>query len=332
MLSRDYLALKSVRLKAGAEWRNGDQGISFVFLQVGMGRYQSGKTSQNVASGDLFVFNSSAGAKIRASESDDLAFSSFSICFEHLFPLFAAGEISALQNVTERFKSLRLYSAATPLAKECHRLVREVSGEFNLNHRIQLLRVAGSVLTAEFDSISQYRLGHSRTEERMLQVFENLTFDHLISLSVPELAERFNCSRRHLNRLFQQHFGYSVAAFRMEMRLLKAASLLRDPDAKVINVAEQCGFNHLGLFNTCFKRRFGSSPGQWRKLMAAAEGQSNHAAPTSMGEIIENAFQSATNGVVNRKHSAAYTMPSVIPLPVVSQEMEFQRAPSMGGL
>jgi Helix-turn-helix domain len=51
----------------------------------------------------------------------------------------------------------------------------------------------------------------------------------------------------------------------MEMRLLKAASLFRNPDAKVINVAEQCGFNHLGLFNTCFKRRFGVSPGQWRK-------------------------------------------------------------------
>jgi hypothetical protein len=30
-------------------------------------------------------------------------------------------------------------------------------------------------------------------------------------------------------------------------------------------VAEDCGFNHLGLFNTCFKRRFGTSPGQWRK-------------------------------------------------------------------
>ena len=55
---------------------------------------------------------------------------------------------------------------------------------------------------------------------------------------------------------------------RMEMRLLKAVSLLRDPSAKVINVAEACGFNHLGLFNTCFKKRFGTSPGQWRKRTA----------------------------------------------------------------
>jgi transcriptional regulator GlxA family with amidase domain len=84
-------------------------------------------------------------------------------------------------------------------------------------------------------------------------VFENLSVDEMVNLSVPELAQTFGCSRRHLNRLFQHHFGISVACLRMEMRLMKAASLLRDTGAKVINVAEQCGFNHLGLFNICFR-------------------------------------------------------------------------------
>ena len=60
----------------------------------------------------------------------------------------------------------------------------------------------------------------------------------------------------------------------MELRLLKAVTLLRNPTAKIITVAEQCGFNHLGLFNICFKRRFGQSPGQWRKCGAAKEVES----------------------------------------------------------
>jgi AraC-like DNA-binding protein len=118
------------------------------------------------------------------------------------------------------------------------------------------------------------RSGHVRTEDRMIQTFEKLSASELISLSVDDLAARFNCSRRHLNRLFHQHFGVSVTALRMEMRLLKAVSLLRDADAKIINVADQCGFNHLGLFNTCFKRRFGMSPGQWRKSKIQSEGAS----------------------------------------------------------
>jgi AraC-like DNA-binding protein len=95
-----------------------------------------------------------------------------------------------------------------------------------------------------------------------------------LTLSVGDLAGKFSCSRRHLNRLFHLHFGFSVAALRMEMRLLKAVSLLRNPSLKVISVAQQCGFNHLGLFNTCFKRRFGSSPGQWRKTGLQSSGQS----------------------------------------------------------
>ena len=56
----------------------------------------------------------------------------------------------------------------------------------------------------------------------------------------------------------------------MEMRLLKAVTLLRDPDSKIINVAEECGFNHLGQFNASFKRRFAISPGQWRNQRKAA--------------------------------------------------------------
>ena len=52
----------------------------------------------------------------------------------------------------------------------------------------------------------------------------------------------------------------------MELRMLRAISLLRDGGVKVNHVAEQCGFNHLGLFYNCFKRRFGTSPGRWRML------------------------------------------------------------------
>ena len=136
-----------------------------------------------------------------------------------------------------------------------------------------MLRAAAAILTEEFKTTRTQRAGSASVEQRMVEVFEQLSVDQLLSLSVGELAVKFGCSRRHLNRLFHQFFGYSVAALRMEMRLLKAISLLRDTSGKIINVAEQCGFNHLGLFNTCFKRRFGVSPGEWRKQSARGEHQ-----------------------------------------------------------
>jgi AraC-like DNA-binding protein len=125
-------------------------------------------------------------------------------------------------------------------------------------------------------------------EDHLIQVFEQLSSNDLLTLSAGELAAKFGCSRRHLNRLFHQHFGFSVAALRMELRLLRAVSLLQDSSAKVINVAEQCGFNHLGLFNTCFKRRFGTSPGRWRSLSL----QTTPEAAVQNGDHAECPFQS----------------------------------------
>jgi AraC-like DNA-binding protein len=215
--------------------------------------------------GDILVVNTGAGGRLFASDNGELVFWWFSLCLEHLFPLFATNEIHLLQPVLDTFKVPRLYAAAGTLSVACHRLLAEVTPQFDLDHRGQLLRIASAVLSAEFKQTHTQRSGFIRAEEHILHVFESLSADELLNLSVGELATRFSCSRRHLNRLFHLHFGFSVAALRMEMRLLKAVSLLRNPDAKVINVAESCGFNHLGLFNTCFKRRFGTSPGQWRK-------------------------------------------------------------------
>jgi AraC-like DNA-binding protein len=187
-----------------------------------------------------------------------------------MLPLFitatlGSNEIGLLPGITDDFKRGKLYPASTPLALECHRLLEEIPPHFNLDHRSQLLRVAAAVLTIEFMNAQGRRAGLIRPQDHMMRVFEKLSATELVGLSVGELADKFRCSRRHLNRLFHQHFGISVATLRMELRLSKAVSLLRNPDTKVIDVAGECGFNHLGLFNTCFKRRFGASPGQWRK-------------------------------------------------------------------
>jgi AraC-like DNA-binding protein len=270
MLGHDFLCLRLVRLKAPDEWASDTEGLCFVFPKGGAGTYAHDSLSRPLSPGDVFVLNTTARAKLRVPASGELLFWWFSVCFEHLFPLLATKEICLLQAVTENFKTAKVYLAASPLADTCHRLLGDVPPQLSLDHRSHLLRIVATILTAEFKSARPAPAGFVRVEEHMSQVFEKLSVPDILNLSVEELAERFSCSRRHLNRLFHQHFGVSVTGLRMEMRLLKAVSLLRDPDAKVINVALQCGFNHLGLFNSCFKRRFGVSPGEWRKQVPDA--------------------------------------------------------------
>jgi AraC-like DNA-binding protein len=278
MLAQEYLNLRLMRLKPSEKWSHTATGLSFLFPKEGTGKFVFPDVTHHLKPGDVLVLNGSQKGEsgLTADEQSDLAFWFFTVNIEHLFPLFAIDEVCLLQGVAEGLKGTRLYVAASPLAAECRRLLADVPPRSGLDHRSQLLRVAAAVLCEEFKNVQPDRAGYMRAEKHLVQVFETLSANDLLNLSVGDLAARFSCSKRHLNRLFHQHFGVSVAALRMEMRLLKAASLLRDPDTKVINVAEECGFNHLGLFNTCFKRRFGASPGQWRKTSAQAEGQAVH--------------------------------------------------------
>ena len=266
MLEQDHLTLRSTRLKNGDVWSQKRQGLHFLLARGGAGQYVSGRITRLFGPGDILVVNSGTDGKVLAANGQDLEFWVFAVSLEHLFPLFEGREISLLHNVCERLKATNLYPAATSIATKCHHLAADVPPEFTLDHRGQLLRIAAAVLNEEFKNAQPSCGGFNSMDEHLLQVFEKLTSNELLELSVGDLASRFGCSRRHLNRLFHQCFGFSVGALRMEMRLLKAVSLLRDPGAKVINVAEQCLFNYVGLFNRCFKKRFGTSPGQWRKL------------------------------------------------------------------
>jgi AraC-like DNA-binding protein len=273
MQAQDYMTLRMIHLKSSEEKSLDREGFCFVFLKQGVGKCVARHAGQHLAPGDMLVMKGATGGKLCVSNGAELVFWSFSLCLEHLTPFFDGKEISLLQSVTTGLSSPKLFPASTALSKECRRLIEDVPAQLNLVHRSQLLRVAATILSEEFKMAHNQRMNSVSVEDRLVEVFENLKVDELLNLSVEELAEKFGCTRRHLNRLFHQFFGYSVASLRMEMRLLKAVCLLRNLDAKVATVAGECGFNHLGLFNTCFKRRFGASPGGWRKKIICEETQ-----------------------------------------------------------
>jgi len=264
--TQGYLMLHSVRLKPHQIWEQEGQGLVFFFVKSGCGKFTAKNVTHSFAPGDILVFDQTAGPKIAVLDNPgELCFLAFSVSFDNLLPLFACSEIGFLHNVVDSFKVAKIYPSDIALALECHRLLDSVPSQISLDHRGQLIRIAATILSGEFKERRNQQSRYLRTEDHMVEVLERLSASEVINLSVGQMATKFSCSRRHLNRLFHLHFGASLASLKMEMRLLKAISLLRDPDVKIIDVAAQCGFNHLGLFNTCFKRRFGLSPGRWRQ-------------------------------------------------------------------
>ena len=271
MFTNDHLTLHLRRLKPTQVWASEAEGLHFVFLTGGAGECACGPSTKPLVSGDVLVLRGGTGCRLSPAPGAEMMFLYFSARLEHLFPLFVPQELKLVQGLMDVFKSPRLYPASGPAATRWHKLVGDVAPQSNLEQRGQLLKVAAAVLAEEFKSVRPPACGYISAVERATRTLEELSVDEILSLSVPELAARFHCCPRQLNRLFHAHFGLPVGALRMEMRLLKAVSLLRNQDFKICHVAEQCGFNHLGLFSICFRRRFGVSPSQWRKTFIEPE-------------------------------------------------------------
>lgn len=259
------LCLREVRLQSPEPWENPGEALWFVFPKAGAGEFVSGVVRHRLSPKTALVANvGRAGASIRPA-TPEFQFQFFQIGLETLFPLLACHEIPRLRAAADGLKSGKIFPAGREPAAHCLALLQAIPVEHNLVHRTLLLRLAAVLLEHELLAIKGEQLPAASAGERILQILDGISTTELINASVDELAQKLGYSRRHLNRLFHLQFGFSVGALRTEMRLLKATWLLRDPHAKITNVAVEAGFNHQGLFNSRFRKRFGLSPSRWRK-------------------------------------------------------------------
>ena len=83
-------------------------------------------------------------------------------------------------------------------------------------------------------------------------------------LRMTEIAERHFISQSTLNRLFQAHLRVSPHAYVENLRLARAKRLLA-AGCDVTDTALECGFSDSSYFILLFRRRFGETPGKYRK-------------------------------------------------------------------
>jgi len=83
-------------------------------------------------------------------------------------------------------------------------------------------------------------------------------------LTAQNLAKTANMSAVHLQRLFRLVFGRSLASYIRSRRLAASLECLLRTDYRIIDIAEEYGFNYEQSFIRAFKREFGLTPGQLR--------------------------------------------------------------------
>jgi transcriptional regulator GlxA family with amidase domain len=87
---------------------------------------------------------------------------------------------------------------------------------------------------------------------------------------VSRLARVSGTSEAYFARSFRDAFGIPPHRYLLTRRVERAASLLRDTDLPVIEIALQTGWNSLGTFGRTFRDVTGESPSELRRRTQAA--------------------------------------------------------------
>ena len=83
--------------------------------------------------------------------------------------------------------------------------------------------------------------------------------------SIHELSTMVGLSASRLAHLFRDEVGMSVRSYVVERRLQMASMLIVQTHERISQIAYGVGFNDVSNFNHSFKKRFGMSPGEFRK-------------------------------------------------------------------
>jgi YesN/AraC family two-component response regulator len=79
-----------------------------------------------------------------------------------------------------------------------------------------------------------------------------------------ELATRLGVGEAHLRRRFRDAHGMTPRHYLAEMRVRRAADLLRTTQREVKQIAQEVGYTDLQLFRRTFTRVLGMTPLRWR--------------------------------------------------------------------
>lgn len=190
---------------------------------------------------------------------------------EHLIMMVPKQSIAERGLRLENLMGLSV-GGSTGMARIALQTMRSTYQELD-NMTAPLARRAGELLV-DMVHLSLQALGGQATAVTQKQALYERICDHVAShvrdpgLSVDQVAQALNCSRRHLHNAFagrEQSLGAFIQQSRLElcMRELHSAALAH---RTITEIAMGCGFGNSAHFSRAFKSYAGMSPSEFRAL------------------------------------------------------------------
>ena len=90
-------------------------------------------------------------------------------------------------------------------------------------------------------------------------------------LTIDTICRRYHISATAFKTCFRRLYGQPVHSWLLEQRMLRAANLLCSSPMSILQVSQAVGYEGISQFNVIFKRRYGITPRQYRKLSNTGE-------------------------------------------------------------
>lgn len=79
-------------------------------------------------------------------------------------------------------------------------------------------------------------------------------------------CQEYHYSQQYVSRRFKQETGLTALEYLQKVRIEKCCELLTGSDLRIVDIAQQAGYDDIKFFNTVFKRLVHMSPREYRKL------------------------------------------------------------------
>ena len=107
--------------------------------------------------------------------------------------------------------------------------------------------------------------GREKSLDKMKRILRRIEVDYGKPLSIKEMAEFSGFSESHFMKFFKNHMGVPFVSYLNDYRLTLAARALAEGQEDVLTVAMDVGFSNVSYFNRLFKKKFRTTPLEYRK-------------------------------------------------------------------
>lgn len=102
-----------------------------------------------------------------------------------------------------------------------------------------------------------------KSTDYVLQAVNRMQTYYMEHISIAELAAELNLDRSYFSTLFHKQTGKSPQQYLTELRLEKAAELMREHDYTPGEAALAVGYPDIFSFSRMFKRKYGTAPSRY---------------------------------------------------------------------